>query len=620
MADTEDTELFSGLHMIIAAPPLDPRVDAVLFRTRRGTQYAWGDERADAQAAVERYLDESVITRLIPYDRQLEGQRTVLVYTRPELALPEIGEVYALKNELDAATEFIRVEDIDHQVETFTDINGDYKARVITLTITQPLSREFSGSQPNRFFTVDTGRSVLRKTIASDAARYKGVVRLAEDAQPGDLIIKVESVYSQLVPAATSEVGVTDAGPGGSVIDEPSGLVLLSISTPISSANRKFSIPVGAVPGTVRIRQTDAVGAGAVIWQQRVDGSFYLVSGSSVPSGDWSTTSETTFEFSQNLGTGFVIHIEWLPATRLAKPGQSWQMPVEIQNRGYVYTGTLRPVPAPGATSLVFRALGQWYTLQDDGTGALRGEPGVGSGLINFQTGSFSASLGALPDIGSSVIVSFAGGSEYQILVGDLDIKVPAVQLTLEAGNVEPSSLSLSWLAGGTLRTATDNGAGQLTGDGTGRVLYGTGEVELVPNLLPDSNATLTAGYEAGVTTQEIFTPALTGANLVLTLAAPPRPGSIRIAYLGYAVDERDAAYEAQRVLRDNGTGALVDDQGTLVAGSTINYATGQITFPADFLARVGQAQRSSFGQVMPAREIDPLNRSESITSNWVTA
>ena len=47
-----------------------------------------------------------------------------------------------------------------------------------------------------------------------------------------------------------------------------------------------------------------------------------------------------------------------------------------------------------------FRALGQWYLLADNGSGELRGEPGTGSGLVNFATGSAPATLGALPDIG----------------------------------------------------------------------------------------------------------------------------------------------------------------------------------------------------------------------------
>ena len=47
LADGANSDLYSGLHAIVSAPPLDPRVSAVIFRTRRGTQFAWGDERAD---------------------------------------------------------------------------------------------------------------------------------------------------------------------------------------------------------------------------------------------------------------------------------------------------------------------------------------------------------------------------------------------------------------------------------------------------------------------------------------------------------------------------------------------------------------------------------------------
>src|SRR5690606_11451429 len=209
IAATEDTELFSDVHVIVQAPPLDERVSSVVFRTG-----VWGDERADAQNYVERYLDPSVITRMIPYDRQLQGQRTVLVYQRPELALPEIGEVYALVNDTAGTSEFFRVQDIDHEVQTFTDERGDYSARIITLTISQPLSREFAGSQPNRFFTAAGTASLVRKTIASDAARFRGVVRLAADAPGGSLSVMVESIFSHLVPAATSETAVT-AAPAG---------------------------------------------------------------------------------------------------------------------------------------------------------------------------------------------------------------------------------------------------------------------------------------------------------------------------------------------------------------------------------------------------------------------
>ena len=216
IADTADASTFSGLHFIVQANPTDPKVGAFVFRTSRS---AWGDERADAASYIERYLDPSVVTRMIPYDRQLAGQRTVLVYQRPELELPSIGEVYVLANEAGTSMEYIRVSNVTHAVQTFTDPQSDqeFSGRVITLSLTQPLREEWPGSQPNKKYLRDSNGTILRSSVVSDAARYYGTVDLDVDADADDLTIQVGTVYGQLVPAATSEVAVTDATPGGAV-------------------------------------------------------------------------------------------------------------------------------------------------------------------------------------------------------------------------------------------------------------------------------------------------------------------------------------------------------------------------------------------------------------------
>lgn len=596
LADGANTDLYSGLHAIVAAPPLDPRVSAVIFRTRRSgsTQYAWGDERADAQAAVERYLDESVITRMVPYDRQLEGQRTVLVFQRPELAIPEIGMVYALKDEVADATEFVRVEAIDHQVETFTDINGDFRARVITLTITQPLSREFPGSQPNRYFRPDTGKSVLRKTIASDAARYKGVVKLAQDAQIGDLTIQVESIFAQLVPAATSEVGITDARPAGAETLLRSGSEPTSTAITLIPARSQLVLPVAADRG-VQVATNDHA-----VWVEQVDGTFERVSGSRVGTMNMAEARDRVL-IAADLGAGGSLTATYYPAVLVGRAGFSWQQPVEISNRGYVYVGTLHPPPQPGTLTIAYRALGTWYELTDDGTGALVGEPGTGTGLVKFSTGSFNVSLGALPDVGSAVIATWAGSSEFEVRAGDVEILPPAARFTLGAGNCEPGTLTLTWEAAGVERTASDNGSGLLTGDATGTVLYATGEVELRPTLLPDAASTLLAEYEAADTVEETFTPSKTGSDLVLELADLPRQGSLRVQYNAFAEASTGDHAQVSRVITDNGAGGLVDQRGPILGGS-INYSTGVLVIPADFVADLDTAVRSAFGQPLPTR------------------
>jgi hypothetical protein len=581
IAATADTALYSDVHLIVAQPPMDPRVSAVIFKTG-----VWDDQRDAAKSAVERYLDPSVISRMIPYDRQLQGQRTVLVFQRKELAVPDIGQVFDLANDTLGTNEFVRITDMSHEVQTFTDPSGDFQARVITLTISQPLSAEFSGSQPNRFFTADTGKSIIRKTVASDAARYKGVVALAEDAAIGDLSIKVETIFAQLVPAAISEVAVADAQPTGVVALVPAALVAYSEGSVTSATSGHSFLQASVMPGTLSMA-TDTAGT----WTDDGKGSIKTASGTVVGSINYQTGA-----IDWAGAGGHAITASFKPAAVVAKSALSYAIPVETANRGYVYVATLHPIPAPGSTVVSFRAQGAWYTLEDDGSGALVGATGVGTGLVNFATGTVSISLGALPDIGSEVIIAFGATTEFEIRTGDVSIASPSVKLTLASGNCEPGTFHASWLAGAVTKNAADDGAGNITGDASGRLVYSTGEVFLTPTVLPNSNALFTFTYHAGTTQEDDFAPSVSGGNLSLTLSVPPRPGSLRIGYSGIVPAVLGSGYISYaRVLTDNAAGALVDAAGVVIAGSNVNYTTGLITFNPSFDRHAPGLTRTSY-------------------------
>ena len=614
IADTADTALYSDVHLIISAPPLDPRVSAVLFKTG-----VWNDDRDDAKAAVERYLDESVISRMIPYDRQLQGQRTVLVFQRKELSLPEIGEVYALKDDTTGDVEFIRVQDVDHEVQTFTDTQGDYDARVITLTISQPLSMEFAGSQPNRFFT--SSASVIRKTIASDAARYKGVVVLAQDAAIGDLNIKVDTIFAQLVPSATTEVAVADAQPTGAT-----ALVAAALA-PLTATMNSVWLPASNRFVTTGLLPDSIVISGVATGVDDGKGNLVATNGELVAGPVDYGRGMLTFG-SAHMGT---CPVTYTPAALVSKSALSYAVEVEIANRGYVYVATLRPVPAPGSTVVSFRAQGKWYTLEDDGTGALVGAIGTGTGLVNYQTGTVQVTLGALPDVGSLVIFAFGGDSEFEVRTGDVGIAPPAAQFTLASGNCEPGTFTATWLAGAVTKTATDDGAGGLTGDATGRIVYATGDVLLKPTVLPNSNAVFSLSYQAGSTTEDIFTPSVVSNNVSLALSVAPRPGSIRLTYSGTVPAVLATGYISyERTLTDDGAGHLVDSAGTLVAGSTVNYTTGAIVFDPSFSTSAPGLTRTAYENPLPDRHevtdgayrIQPHNGfwPQSVTLQDVTA
>lgn len=588
-AATADTSLYSGLHCIIQAPPLDPRVSAVLFETPK-----WAEVRSGAQAFIERYLDASVITRLIPYDRQLAGQRTVLVFTRPELSLPEIGEVYALENEITDAVEYFRIADLDHEVQTFTDAQGDFQARIITITITQPLSQEFQGIQPSRFFIA--GDVVVRKTFLSDAAKYRGVIPLAANAQIGDLTIRLESIFGQLVPSATTEVAILDAPVFAALGLHDSGVARFTHFDLASASTGTYTryVPTAISPGSVEF-------SNGIYGGLAVDDGGNIVG--TVPNLTKATVDNFRGSFSITSSGGQTYRVNYLPAVSLSAQAITTEAPVEIQNRGYVYTQTLRPVPSPGSVAVQYRALGRWYELTDDGSGRLTGDSGVGSGSINYQSGTVSVTLGALPDIGSSVLYSWGGSTEYEIHAGDLAIAVPGVEAVLSAGNCEPGSLTVTWLAGTTTKTATDNGSGVLSGNAVGTVIYGTGEVFLRPNTLPNQSAAFQFSYLAGTSQSETFTPSKSGGYITLAAgSAPIRPKSIKINYT--ITFESGVTEIHSKTITDDGAGGLLDESGTTIAGGTVNYSTAVISFNPDFSALANTVVRTNFSATVPGRTL----------------
>jgi hypothetical protein len=589
IAATADTALYSDLHVTVAAAPQDPRVSTVLFQTG-----VWDDVRDGAKAAVERFLDASVPSRMIPYDRQLAGTRAIIVFQHPTQELPEIGQVYVLMNETLGTSEFFRIQDLTHRVETFIDPTdgSEYTLRVITITIGQPLSQQFDGTSPNRFVTASAGRSIIRKTMASDAARYKGIVRLAADAAIGDVSIKVESIFAQLVPASTSEVPVVDANPPGVVSLMPTApdKVLFPPQFIANEANHYF--PAALLPLSIDMGPGRAHDDGKRMIG--TDGELHAAKDSDFAHGVmW-------------IGVNHVGNVptKAIPAVNVNASALSTGVPVNINNRGYVYVQTLNPIPAPGSTVISFRSQGRWYTLADDGSGALVGAVGVGSGLVNFQTGSVSVSLGALPDVGSAVIFNWGAPAHYDQRTGTIATDALKLKLILAQGTCAPGTFTATFTSGGTTRTVSSDSQGVLSGAGTGQVNHALGEVTMWPKYLPDPGTSVLVSYTGGTGEQETFTPTKSAGFCQIQLTSyPVTPRTLQLSYTGSATGYR-YQFTRTRVMRDNGSGGLLDEQGNPVAGGVINYSTGLITFPPDFNAYVPEEVRDDFATVMPGRVV----------------
>jgi hypothetical protein len=296
----------------------------------------------------------------------------------------------------------------------------------------------------------------------------------------------------------------------------------------------------------------------------------------------------------KNVGTSGSATYSAAQAVAIAAAGHTESTLVSIGNRGYNYVKNLSPAPAPGSVSVDYLALGKWYRLQDDGAGGLTGDDGVGSGQVNYATGSLVVTLGALPDTNTQILFAWGTPTHYRPQVGASVFRPPAIPISLPEGAIEPSSVQISYWAGGVARAAIDDGVGGFIGDDAagGWIDYATGKAILLPRRLPDGDSDLVIQYRQGGLVTEIFPAGGASNNFSLSHAVLPK--SLSLSFL----DTRETEY----IVYDEGTGVLamleatpriaVDRSGSSAGssasrsssinstsgiGGSINYSTGAV-------------------------------------------
>src|SRR5690606_23415315 len=168
------------------------------------------------------------------------------------------------------------------------------------------------------------------------------------------------------------------------------------------------------------------------------------------------------------------------PATSVTGQAITGKIDISLGSRGYAYTLNLADAkPRPGTLSVSFMALGKWYELRDRGNGELVGE---GSGSVDFASGAVSVSLSALPDVGSSLIYSYIGQLDDNIVTHVGTGPAPDIRVghRLPHDGIEPGSLVVTVTIGGEPVTLADAGDGTLAGGaGTGQIAYASGMLVL---------------------------------------------------------------------------------------------------------------------------------------------
>lgn len=201
------------------------------------------------------------------------------------------------------------------------------------------------------------------------------------------------------------------------------------------------------------------------------------------------------------------------------------------ENRSFNWVAMLKPLPAPGTVVISFRALGNWYTLLDDGAGNFTGS---GSGTVNYLTGSVLVTLPSLPDAGSAVIYQWGENTAFANRSGQVGFRAPEYAFKLEHDAIKPGTVVMKWTSGGTLRTATDNGTGGFTGPATGEIDYASGTVFLRPTAMPDAGGEFDIDYERlPLVTKTVAAPSVDAggfANIVLDTV--PLAGTVCLRWI----------------------------------------------------------------------------------------
>jgi len=266
---------------------------------------------------------------------------------------------------------------------------------------------------------------------------------------------------------------------------------------------------------------------------------------------------------------------------------------VSQETRAYNYIQTIDPPPAPGTTRVSYRSNGKWYDLRDNGGGKLMGaDTAYGAGTVSYVTGTVAVTLGALPDVGSQIILNWGATVSYlnRSAVAVPPLKVP---LQLAQVGVTPGSVSITW-NDGTARTATDNGKGSIVGAANGSISYQTGLINLQPSALPAGTQTYTVGYSYGPPSTQEFPAPLRDANGTVSLAISATaltPGTVELTWNvlieNYEMISNTPAEmqlrprtDPYKTVRDDGLGVLRDTKG--VSFGTVNYAAGTLNFTPD--------------------------------------
>lgn len=442
--DAANTDTYYGSISALMDAPDDPNVSGVLFSTGSHT-----DERDDAQDRIESYVVKGTQSRFWLFDRQLSGQRSILLFGPVNAALPEVGDVMYLVQDEGEGGEFyqyVRITDVTSDVQEFSHgantSCGTFNRLVVTCGISAALENTFDGPEITCLDSINPD-ALFRDTLVADASKYYGVAGLNENIANGDLTINAVSIYAQLVPSTRGESPLVDvqAGGLGSQIITSGGEDFEVIGPVHTSATE---ITIGNRAYTYVFSCSPIPAAGTLTVDFRAQGRWYRLQDNG--SGELEGEGTGTVNFS----TGSVqVTLSALPDTETSIM-LTWSTTVHFIDRAgtanydpVVVNHTLAGPVTPGTLSIEYLSGAVPKTITDDGNGTLIGD---GDGYVVYSTGEFEVEFTTdIPDANSQLTVDYdEPATELENFTG-VTLAGGIATLALSTFPIEPGSVIITW-------------------------------------------------------------------------------------------------------------------------------------------------------------------------------
>ncbi len=586
----DDDEPLLGAYTAITVPPKNGNVSYLMFPATK-----FGELRHEVMKRIESYVIGTIESNLTLLSIQPQNGKILQAYQSNGSSLPIVGDTFCLRQDKDGYPQheqYVKVVSVESEYRQFITRQGKEFSRVVVkMEISAKLKADFVGVEYPEERYANPPCKILETQVA-DASQYYGVMPLSKAINKGDIDIKLPSIMAQIIPTNQINTSLPDTDIGLRTLSFDSGKQsndgFITCAKNITNPNNinKIYLPTSIAVGSLTISNS------SIELAESKSGKL-LVNGEQGGNIDY---KNGIIEFDENLSSTYFNHIKYRPTFYHQQISDTTRIFVSENNQRESYIITLEPLPADNSLTVSYLSQGRWYDLYVDGTGVLRGSSQAhGGGNINYKTGTVSLTCGALPDVGSSIIFSWATRRRYH----NVSEQTPKTYMQID---IEPeaikNSIAISWKKSGKNKNAHVNNNSKLIGDWAGYYKDGKIYVDITDNHF-DNPATVKISYSKGERSEIESTKSNThianDGTTTLNLAQAINPNTLSFSCYMQTDDPltNDPVMQAwlwwdsRRIdINDDGNGKLLDSEDNEVG--TINYSSGECTLNVNRKGKLG--------------------------------